>query len=124
MKREADIGEWQIDKNGRRFRMIGNIKEHEPEISVHGVMIPISQADTVRKNCENKQITEAEPVLGFCPLRASRVHIRCEPGCAFYDNGCMKSTQTLGKRCPLSNQICTESCMLYDGECQILKKWR
>ena len=30
---ELEPGEWQTDETGRRFRMIGNCKEYEPEIN-------------------------------------------------------------------------------------------
>lgn len=123
MKREIDVGAWQVDKQGRRFRMIGNVKEFETQMIMScGSVVPISQIDKVQKSCEVDQIHEAEPVLGYCPIKKN--HVRCDSKCAFYDNGCMKSTQTQGKRCPLSNTICDKSCMLFDDECQILKKWR
>ena len=33
MTNEPFTGEWQTDQFGRRFRMVGNCKEYEPEIN-------------------------------------------------------------------------------------------
>ena len=47
--KEPEVKGWEIGENGRRFRRIGSCIEHEPEISINGVMIPVSEADAYRE---------------------------------------------------------------------------
>ena len=131
MKNTIDIGEWQTAPNGKRFRMFGSSIEWEPEIFIHGAMIPVSQADSVRtafkiseeKDRKQRARTETkERRMGFCPLKSG---LKCKKDCAFYsENGCMKNTETKGKMCPLVKHGCSEACMLYEDGCSIVRKWR
>ena len=131
--KSPEISDWETDQQGRRFRKIGGCIEYEPEISVNGVMIPVSQADAVRKRMKEdeerarKERAEAEAKLnklGSCPF-SKGMSSKCRIQCAFYsEEGCMKSPETKGRRCPISNYGCSEDCMLYDNGCQLIKKWR
>lgn len=128
------MSEWMMDENGRRYRLIGNgCREYEPEISIHGIMVPVSQADAVReqiREAEEKARKEKAELearlsrLGSCPFTKG-MRIQCRTQCAFYsEDGCMKNPDAKGRRCPISNYVCAEECMLYDNGCQIIKKMR
>lgn len=131
--KSPEIGGWETDQNGKRFRRMGGCIEYEPEISINGMMIPVSQAEEVRKRIKEadeiakKERAEAEAKLdrlGSCPFSRG-MSSRCKTRCAFYsEEGCMKSTETRGRLCPISNYSCSEDCMLYNNGCQIIKKWR
>ena len=122
--------EWETGPDGRRFRRLGRgCIEYEPEISVNGIMVPVGMADEVRRSVkeqeerEKKEVAEAlkrQSKLGTCPLVSNH---RCKTDCAFYsEEGCMKSPETLGRHCPISNYGCIETCMLYENGCRIIKE--
>ena len=54
---DINPGEWQVDETGRRFRMVGYIKEFEPTIVIGGVEVPESQVKEF--NARNKAAREA-----------------------------------------------------------------
>lgn len=79
---------------------------------------PISRARKERAEAEAKLNK-----LGSCPF-SKGMSSKCRIQCAFYsEEGCMKSPETKGRRCPISNYGCSEYCMLYDNGCQLIKKW-
>jgi hypothetical protein len=127
--KDPEIKEWEIGEDGRRFRRIGSCIEHEPEISINGVMIPVSEADAYRERVrdiekraqtERARAQEKQKRLGVCPFSSNH---NCRENCAFYsEEGCMKSPETLGRHCPISNYNCRENCMLYDNGCQLIKR--
>lgn len=129
--KDPEVKGWEIGENGRRFRRIGSCIEHEPEISLGGRMIPVSEADAYRESLkrseeitkrEKTEALERERKLGDCPF-SNGIQSKCKTGCAFYsDAGCMKSPETLGRHCPISNYNCRENCMLYDNGCQLIKR--
>lgn len=120
-------GEWEVGSDGRRFRRIGNCIEHEPEITLGGVSVPVSMADQYRQRLKEseerarqKELMEKKS-LGSCPFKRG---LKCSMQCAFYsDLGCMKSPETKGRSCPISGYKCAEDCMLYEAGCQFIKKW-
>lgn len=132
MKR-PEYSEWETDAEGRRFRRMGNCIEYEPEVSVNGMMVPVSQADSVRRQMREseeraeRKRAEAEAKqhkMKDCPFNRGIMQ-KCRTSCGFYsEDGCMKNPDTEGKHCPISNHICNENCMLYEDGCSIVKKWR
>lgn len=122
MNRDNDIGEWQIDEHGRRYRMTygGRVKEYEATITVAGgIQIPESrlQEFNERQKAVNAAIIqkqrEQEKALHTgksCPLG----RIECRTDCAMYADGCvMAHFATEGRRCPYNSQKCRKDCGQY-----------
>lgn len=130
--KSPEISDWEIDQNGRRFRTIGSCIEYEPEVTVNGFMVPASQAKAVRKQMkeaeektrqDRAEVEAKQKKLGSCPFSRG-MKAKCKIQCAFYsEEGCMKSPETKGRRCPISNYGCDEDCMLYENGCRFIKKW-
>lgn len=129
---KVNVGEWEVGDDGRRFRRIGKTMiEHEPEISIGGVSVPVSMADHYRQKLkeseerarrEEEELLKKKKSLGSCPFKRG---LECSIQCAFYsDLGCMKSAETKGRSCPMAVYKCSENCMLYEDGCQFIKKWR
>ena len=140
-RKELEPGEWQEEVNQyggvRRYRMIGNCKEYEMDVTVDGITIPQSQLeDYHRRKKEAEQARrEAEknapppPPRKNCPL-ADGMNTDCtNEKCALYLNGCTlarltdrpPAKATEGLQCPFSkyNYKCRTDCALYKGGCTL-----
>lgn len=128
MKRDMTPGEWQIDPlSGKRFRMVGGIKEYEMMVTTTYGVIPESQLEErmkhVRKASQRDEIkyTTQKEDKKLCPFRELR---ECKPECALHNNNgsCNygKNVGKIGKFCPFSGQNCDERCQLHtDYGCKI-----
>lgn len=136
---EPTPGAWQYDKvSGRRYRMIGNTKEWEPEIlTASAGNIPRAdlsrhnEMEEARKEAEKSGAKEREEVdrIKFCPFKSGMGN-NCSPRyCALYVSGaCALSmigkspaAETKGRYCPFTRgkYACNVQCALYEGGCRI-----
>ena len=133
MCNEVVPGDWQTDQYGKRFRMVGKVKEYEMTITVAGgIQIPESQLAEYNERMarqKKEQIeTEKEEVQRRsaikpkkCPFKAfqNSSNSTCNSlDCAMYDEeGCTMSYlcngHTHGKKCPLCRD-CNENCAWYN----------
>ena len=131
-------GEWQIEEGtGKRYRMIGNIKEYEMMVTIAGVEVPQSEVEEFnrrRKAAEERRRAEENEALKnkpswSCPL-LDGTSATCRGGsCAWYDGRCAMEKaltcppirETKGKTCPLNRYRapCSERCVLYAGGCKL-----
>ncbi len=138
MSKQIETGEWEVDKNGKRYRRIGGSIEYEMEYWIGGICVPESQLDAftkARKESEERLKQEEKEKLRAeqarpkhnCPF-ADGMQTLCKSDCAlFRDDGCILSHitdktpehDTEGRRCPLSkyNCKCRQDCALYRSGC-------
>ena len=137
-KTKTEPSEWQVDEQGRRFRMIGNVKEYEPTIRIDGIEIPQSDlaayherkkaAEAARKEAE-KKAQAVRPAPQFCPFN-SGLRTECNgEKCALYLDGCTlarltdrpAAKATEGLQCPICryNYNCRTDCTLYENGCKL-----
>ena len=125
------MDEWQIDEQGRRFRMVGKVKEYEMTYRIGGVEVPASQLEEFhRRNRETEAARRAaeiaEPkITERCPF-VSGAATTCKADCALRTaHGCAlvylidrkPATTTTGRSCPFSPYRCTDDCALNQGGC-------
>lgn len=131
-KPPAEPGEWQTDEHGRRFRMIGNCKEYEPEIN--GVPQSVffrsqkAQKEKRARELQEEQARAAERAAQRrnCPF-SDGMQTDCKrEACALFLNGCTlarltAAADTQGKQCPFSRyrSKCRTDCALYNGGCTL-----
>ena len=103
------MDEWQIDEHGRRFRMVGKVKEYEMTYRIGGVEVPASQLKEFnRRNKEaaaaQRAAENAEQITERCPF-ASGASTTCKSDCALRTaHGCALVYQIDPKlRMPLEN---------------------
>lgn len=127
-------GEWQEDEYGKRYRMIGALKEYEMEING----IPQStfyanrkaqqERDKARYEAERKAAAEQLALMRTCPFRdANSMKTSCSrEACALFLNGCSlaktePAKDTKGLQCPLNRYLreCRTDCALYKGGCTL-----
>lgn len=133
-------GEWQEETNAfggvRRYRMIGNVKEYEMDVTVDGITIPQSQLESYnrRKKAIEQARREAEnsrPPQPKCPfmdgVKTDCIQEECalylmEDGCALaWLNNRAPQKDTEGLRCPFNRSICRPECVLYqNGGCELI----
>lgn len=124
-------GAWQTDESGRRFRMIGDVKEYEMMVSVDGIQVPQSElaAYYERKRAAEEAQREAErnrpapPPPKNCPFRDGLTTACTGEACALYLKGCTlarlvnrpPAKHTEGLQCPFSKYAskCRTDCALY-----------
>lgn len=126
--------EWQTDKDGRRYRQIGQLIEYEMEING----VPQSQfaemqkrqkeqAERQRKEAEQKAAEYAR-VRRNCPFRdTNSTQTDCSrEACALFLNGCSLASMTPAKdtkelQCPFNRYRlkCRTDCALYKGGCTL-----
>ena len=132
MTNEPITGEWQTDQFGRRFRMVGNCKEYEPEINglPRSVFFASQKAqkeqDAINRKRENEAMA-AQP-QGICPFKESKnaLHANCTRNCAFFqDTSCVfasiniKPTKdTKDMLCPIGRK-CHDRCVMYNHGCML-----
>lgn len=118
--------EWKTDEFGKRYRMIGNIKEYEMMIRVDGgIEIPESQLAAYNANkVKEERCHVVQESFGRCPFK-NGLATACRSDCALFDTkGCkfvikLLKTDTAGKSCPFSSYKCSKECRLYDGGCTV-----
>lgn len=127
-------GEWQTDKYGKRYRMVGNCKEYEPEING----IPQSvffasqkrqrELDAEAREREQKEAAERAAKRRNCPfIDSNGRNTDCSlEACALYMNGCTlarltPAKDTEGLQCPFDRykRKCRTDCALYKGGCTL-----
>ena len=135
-------GEWQEEVNQyggvRRYRMIGNVKEYEMNVTVDGITIPQSQltayheskkaAEQARKEAEKN--APPTPPRKNCPF-SDGMQTDCKrEACAIFLNGGCTIAQisdrppakaTEGLQCPFDRykRKCRTDCALYKGGCTL-----
>lgn len=92
--------EWQTDSNGKRYRMIGNCKEYEPEING----IPQSVFFASQKRQAEQRAAELEREKKEAAERAAK-----RRNCPIYDNTGLNNTDCSREACAL---FIGESCAL------------
>ena len=112
-RQEIEPGEWQEEVNQyggvRRYRMIGNVKEYEMEVTVDGHTIPQSELEDYHRRKKEAEQARAE----------------AEEKCALFLNGGCTLAQisdrppakaTEGLQCPLSKykSKCRTDCALFN----------
>ena len=132
MKRpELEPGEWQQEPGpfGRRFRMIGNTKEYEPDIN--GIPAHIFYANNKAKAEESaaqKATPKPAPAAQHnCPF-TNGINNACKrENCALYVGDSCTLAQivgrpaqdTAGRQCPFNKQQCRKDCALYKDGCTL-----
>ena len=130
-------GEWQEERNAfggvQRYRIIGNVKEYEPELlTSSGISVPQSELEDYRR-CNEKAIAaqkESEknrPPQRDCPFRDGITTHCKQDECALYYNGCTLARlndrppikDTKGLKCPFNQYTCRPECALYLSGCKL-----
>lgn len=135
-RKEIRIGEWEIDRYGRKFRRVGNAIEYAPEIVTTGGTVRADDLEAHNKRMkqerdrqeQERREKQAKEPKGRCPLKHSTI-AKCESTCVLYDgDACMLAGKaspgedTAGKMCPLLGGLCNDACMMYKSGCQIVEK--
>lgn len=131
-KPPAEPGEWQEDKYGKRYRMVGNCKEYEPEIN--GIPQSVffasqkrqKELDAKRYEEEKRQAAERAAQRRNCPF-SDGMQTDCKrEACALFMDGCTlarltPAKDTEGLQCPFSryHSKCRTDCALYKGGCTL-----
>ena len=132
---EPEPGEWQIDRYGKRYRMIGNTKEYEPEINgvPQSVFIASRKAEKERREQEIKEeqarAAEYARLKRNCPFKdtnGSNTDCGREDCALFLAGYCTlagfePAADTQGKQCPFNpyRHKCRTDCALYKGGCTL-----
>jgi len=136
-KPAPEPGEWQQEPGafGRRYRMVGGVKEYEPEING----IPQSvffasqkrqrELDAEARERERKEAAEREARRRNCPIydNTGLNNTDCSlEACALYMDGCTlarftPAKDTEGLQCPFDRykHKCRKDCALYKGGCTL-----
>ena len=136
MSKKIIPGEWQTEVNQyggtRRYRMVGNIKEYEPTVTINGIEVPQSElaafhernkAQTAAQIEASKRAAQTQKTYA-CPFNGGNHSCKREK-CALYGgDGCTlaqiaarATTDTAGKSCPFSPYTCRADCGLYKSGC-------
>lgn len=125
MNNENTGGGWEVDKNGKRFRKVGNCIEYEMEYT-----FPRIKKDPEKESQALKEANEREARLHTsktCPFKDG-LNTECLTDCALYGKtACaltMKETppdkDTSGGNCPIYRRQCNEKCALYFNGCGLI----
>ena len=124
---------WQYDEHGKKYRMVGNIKEYCPTVTIDGIEVYQDEVEEFHRR--NREAMEAQrkqqneliqqKITGkVCPFNFySGFETPCKTDCALYrPTGCaMKrgsAQDTQGKPCPFL-RVCSPQCALYDHGCTL-----
>ena len=117
------VGEWQVDKDGRRFRYVGeHCKEYEQEITTTFGKYPVGHVPTPEKADRDYTWLDKREDVKTCPFKRRN---RCREDCVFrYGNGCGIGHGVVGKSgiCPFSGVSCDNGCALYDNGCTLRRE--
>ena len=145
--RDPEPGEWQEEVNAyggvKRFRMIGQIKEYEPTITINGLEIPQSQLEDYhrrkkeaeeRRKAAKLEAWENRPEPKSCPLSDSCNNTCKREGCNIFLKGkCSIATiadasgveieeaPAKNSKCPFSIYGRCQGCALYNKGCAIVR---
>lgn len=123
------MDEWKVDEHGKRYRMVGNIKEYELEINgmPQSVYLAIQKDHREREKAEReRQIANPPELPPRCPFSNGLNQNCAGEACALHTvHGCSlaylvdraPAVDTAGKRCPFSAYPCTKRCSLYKNGC-------
>lgn len=122
---EPVIGEWQIDKDGRKFRKVGNSIEYATRITTtRGTYYEDDiKAGILSKDTPADPQEAAPKTRTNCPFKKG-VKPACSDECAFYrGSGCAfkgdSGVKTEGRYCPFTNGPCMDTCALYANGCTL-----
>lgn len=141
---KTEPGEWQVDEHGKRYRMVGKVKEYEMTIMIDGHEIPESQLSEFhkRRNEERekerlKRIEEAKnrPEPRNCPFARTNSLSTCtrEKCSIFVDGKCsiaiiadstqikLDDAEPKKEKCPFTPYRCNEKCAIYNSGCGIVR---
>ena len=147
--RDPEPGEWQEEVNanggGKRFRMIGQIKEYEPTITINGLEIPQSQLEDYhrrqkeaaeRRKAEALEAAKNRPEPKSCPFSSGNNNTCWREKCSLFLKGkCAiailadahgteqtdQTEQTQATKCPFSIYGRCKGCALYNNGCAIVR---
>ena len=148
-RNEPEPGEWQEEVNAyggvKRFRMIGQIKEYEPTITINGLEIPQSQledyhrrqkeADERRKAAALEELKN-RPEPKSCPFSDGCNNTCKREGCPLFLKGkCAiailadahgtaqtdRAEQTQATKCPFSIYGRCKGCALFNNGCAFVR---
>ena len=146
--RDPEPGEWQEEVNAyggvKRFRMIGQIKEYEPTITINGLEIPQSQLEDYhrrqkeaaeRRKAEALEAAKNRPEPKSCPFSNGCNNTCQREGCKIFLKGkCSIATiadasgaeieaapATDKRKCPFSVYGRCEGCALFSKGCAIVR---
>ena len=148
-RNEPEPGEWQEEVNAyggvKRFRMIGQIKEYEPTITINGLEIPQSQLEDYhrrqkeaeeRRKAEQAEALKNRPEPKSCPFSSGNNNACTREKCSLFLKGkCAiailadahgaeqtdKTDQTQAAKCPFSVYGRCKGCALYNNGCAIVR---
>ena len=147
--RDPEPGEWQEEVNAyggvKRFRMIGQIKEYEPTITINGLEIPQSQLEDYhrrqkeaaeRRKAEALEAAKNRPEPKSCPFSSGNNNTCWREKCSLFLKGkCAiailadahgteqtdQTEQTQAAKCPFSIYGRCKGCALYNNGCAIVR---
>jgi hypothetical protein len=145
--RDPEPGEWQEEVNAyggvKRFRMIGQIKEYEPTITINGLEIPQSQLEDYhrrqkeaaeRRKAEALEAAKNRPEPRSCPFSNGCNNTCTREGCNIFLKGkCSIATiadasgveieeaPAQNSKCPFSIYGRCQGCALYNKGCAIVR---
>lgn len=148
-KEKPEPGEWQEEVNAyggvKRFRMIGQIKEYEPTITINGLEIPQSQLEDYhrrqkeaaeRRKAEQAEALKNRPEPKSCPFSSGNNNTCTREKCSLFLKGkCAiailadahgaeqteQTDQTQAAKCPFSIYGRCKGCALYNNGCAIVR---
>ena len=120
------MSEWQTETNvfggTRRYRIVNGVKEYETEVITSSGTYTKSQIEAGKTAKQGKYFQDVREDKR-CPFNSGGGLKLCRRDCAFWsDKGCMESTDTKGKKCPIGIYECTDKCKLYDSGCKLFRK--
>ena len=132
---EQEPGEWQQEPGrfGKRYRMVGGVKEYEMEINGVPESVFFASQKAQKERDEAKYKEDLQNILISkrcnCPFSdSSQNNCKREKCALFIIDSCIlaqigdrPATDTTGKQCPLSREShqCNADCALYNGGCTL-----
>lgn len=118
---------WLLDKDGRRYRINGKIREYETMVRIDGLEIPQSELANYHKekNTRAGVVYNSPGLQKVCPFNRAGHDPRCKGAlCAWWNEGCaiLTGTSTRDGLCPVSGGFvmrCTPQCVAYDNGCML-----
>ena len=148
-RQEIEPGEWQEEVNQyggvRRYRMIGNCKEYEMDVTVDGITIPQSQLEDYhrrqkeaaeRRKAEALEAAKNRPEPRSCPFSNGCNNTCAREKCSlFLKDKCAiailadahgaeqtdKTEQTQATKCPFSIYGRCQGCALFHNGCALVR---
>ena len=134
-KPPAEPGEWQIDEQGKRYRMVGTVKEYEmmingiPAAAFHDMKRREREEKAAKYEAAQREAERAAALRRNCPFRDSQSNnTEChrEKCALFVGEGCtlarLEAEQdTAGRICPFDRfkKSCRKDCALYKEGCTL-----